>query len=378
MTDLRATPDDLLAPALGPLAPLVQDRSTTDVLINGSGGVWVDRGQGVAPAGLALSDERSVRRLAVRLAALAGQRLDESSPFVDGLLPGGIRLHALLPPLVEGGPHVSLRVPRRRVPDLDDLQDWGAVDDLGAELLRCVVASRSSFVVTGGTGSGKTTLLGALLGLVPEHERILVVEDVRELRVDHPHVVHLQGRSNNVEGRGEVTLTTLVRQSLRMRPDRVVVGEVRGAEVRELLTALNTGHEGGAGTLHANAARDVVSRFEALGALGDMSPAAVHAQLTSAIQVVLHVDRTGGRALREVAVLRRTPDRRVECVTALSGGPGRWRAGEGWAQLCERTGLRPPPGSGPTAVGGSLGSNGLDLTGRSDGPDGESGLGSGV
>lgn len=349
MIDQPARHVDPLGPALGPLAPLLEDRSTTDVLVNGSGGVWVDRGQGVRPAGVALTDERSVRRLAVRLAALAGQRLDESSPFVDGLLPGGVRLHALLPPLVEGGAHVSLRVPRRRVPDLEDLQRWGAVDATGAEVLRAVVGSRSSFVVTGGTGSGKTTLLGALLGLVPAQERILVVEDVRELRVDHPHVVHLQGRTNNVEGRGEVTLTTLVRQSLRMRPDRVVVGEVRGAEVRELLTALNTGHEGGAGTLHANTARDVVSRFEALGALGEMSPAAVHAQLASAIQVVLHVDRTGGRALREVAVLRTTKERRIECVTALDGGPGRWRPGEGWEQLCARTGLKPgsvPPGPG--------------------------------
>lgn len=339
MPDQRGDREDALAPALGPLAVLLEDPRTTDVLVNGTGAVWVDRGDGVRPAGVSLADERSARRLAVRLAALAGQRLDESSPFVDGLLPGGVRLHALLPPLVEGGPHVSLRVPRRRVPDLDDLQSWGMVDEVGGQVLRAVVASRASFVVTGGTGSGKTTLLAAMLGLVGAQERVVVVEDVRELRVDHPHVVHLQGRSNNVEGRGEVTLTTLVRQSLRMRPDRVVVGEVRGAEVRELLTALNTGHEGGAGTLHANAARDVVSRFEALGALGEMSPAAVHAQLASAIQVVLHVQRAGGRCLREAAVLRTTPDRRVECVTALEGGPARWRAGEGWSELCARVGL---------------------------------------
>lgn len=337
----RGDPEGALGPALGPLAALLEDPRTTDVLVNGTGAVWVDRGEGVQPAGMGLADERSARRLAVRLAALAGQRLDESCPFVDGLLPGGVRLHALLPPLVEGGPHVSLRVPRRRVPGLQELQGWGMVDETGAQLLRAVVASRASFVVTGGTGSGKTTLLAAMLGLVSARERIVVVEDVRELRVHHPHVVHLQGRTNNVEGRGEVTLTTLVRQSLRMRPDRVVVGEVRGAEVRELLTALNTGHEGGAGTVHANTARDVVTRFEALGALGDMSPAAVHAQLASAIQVILHVDRSGGRCLREVAVLRPVEGRRVECVTALEGGPTRWRTGTGWQQLCHRTGLDP-------------------------------------
>ena len=283
MSDERGDPQGALGAALGPLSALLDDPRTSDVLVNGTGTVWVDRGQGVQPAGVSLADARSARRLAVRLAALSGQRLDESCPFVDGLLPGGVRLHALLPPLVEDGPHISLRIPRRRVPDLPDLQRWGMVDDLGAQVLRAVVASRSSFLVTGGTGSGKTTLLAAMLGLVQDRERIVVVEDVRELRVDHPHVVHLQGRANNVEGRGEVTLTTLVRQSLRMRPDRVVVGEVRGAEVRELLTALNTGHEGGAGTLHANAARDVLSRFEALGALAEMSPAAVHAQLASAM-----------------------------------------------------------------------------------------------
>ncbi|WP_131103482.1 TadA family conjugal transfer-associated ATPase [Ornithinimicrobium sufpigmenti] len=347
----RGGPEGGLGPALGPLAALLEDPRTTDVLVNGTGAVWVDRGEGVEPAGVGLADERSARRLAVRLAALAGQRLDESCPFVDGLLPGGVRLHALLPPLVEGGPHVSLRVPRRRVPGLEDLHGWGMVDETGARVLQGVVASRSSFVVTGGTGSGKTTLLAAMLGLVSGHERIVVVEDVRELRVDHPHVVHLQGRANNVEGRGEVTLTTLVRQSLRMRPDRLVVGEVRGAEVRELLTALNTGHEGGAGTVHANTAGDVVSRFEALGALGEMSPAAVHAQLASAIQVVLHVDRSGGRLLREVAVLRSVEGGRVQCVTALEGGPGQWRTGAGWPQLCTRTGLDPCVPLGPSSPG---------------------------
>ena len=198
-------------------------------------------------------------------------------------------------------------------------------------------------VVSGGTGSGKTTLLGALLSRCPRSERLVVVEDVRELRIDHAHVVHLQGRANNVEGRGEVTLTTLVRQSLRMRPDRVVVGEVRGAEVRELLTALNTGHEGGCGTVHANAAADVVARFEALGALAGMSGAAVHAQLASAIEVVVHVTRdpSGRRQVREVSLLRRGPDGLVTCRPGLTGGPGRWVVGAGGSELLARLGLSP-------------------------------------
>lgn len=332
---------ELLA-ALGPLGSLLEDPRVTDLLVNGAAGVWVDRGGGAVPAGVRLQDDRTVRRLAVRLAALAGTRLDEACPWIDGLLPGGVRLHAILPPLVDGGAHLSLRVPRRSLPGLADLRAWGALDAVAETVLRAVVSSGVSFVVSGGTGSGKTTLLAALLGLVPAQERVVVVEDVRELRVDHPHVVHLQGRVANVEGRGEVRLTTLVRQSLRMRPDRVVVGEVRGAEVRELMSALNTGHEGGCGTVHANTAGDVVSRFEALGSLADLSPAAVHAQLASAIQVVLHVDRReDGRRLREIAMLRRGEDGRVGCEVALVGGPGAWRRGSAWDRLTTRTGLDP-------------------------------------
>ncbi|ANS78894.1 Flp pilus assembly protein, ATPase CpaF [Serinicoccus hydrothermalis] len=334
-----AEPD--LRAALGPLAALLADGAVTDILVNGPDSVWCDRGSGVDRAGVRLADERSVRRLAVRLAAVAGQRLDESSPWVDGLLPGGVRLHAVLPPLVEGTAHISLRVPRRRVPTLEDLQAWGTMDDLGRRVLDAVIGSTVSFVVGGGTGTGKTTLLGAMLSRCDPGHRIVVVEDVRELRIDHPHVVHLQGRARNVEGRGEVTMTSLVRQSLRMRPDRVVVGEVRGAEVRELLTALNTGHEGGCGTVHANSAGDVVARFEALGALAEMSRSAVRAQVGSAIEVVLHLarDAQGRRALREVAVLRPDPAGGVLAVPALTGGPLAWRPGPALEHLVRRTGL---------------------------------------
>ena len=179
-----------------------------------------------------------------------------------------------------------------------------------AGLLRQLVRRRVAFVVSGGTGVGKTTLLGALLGEAPATERVIVVEDVRELRVDQPQVVRLEARPANVEGAGEVTLTTLVRQALRMRPDRLVLGEARGAEIRELLAALNTGHEGGCGTLHANSAGDVVARFEALGALAGMSPAAVHAQLVSAVDVVVHV----GRRTVDGAVRRRVETIGVWCA----------------------------------------------------------------
>lgn len=334
---------DELVHALGPLAPLLANSAVTDLMVNGDAGVWVDRGEGVERGRVQLSDPATVRRLAVRLAALAGRRLDEASPWVDGLLPGGVRMHALLPPLVSGGAHVSLRIPRVSSQSLGDLVGLGMLDRPMLQVLTEVVARRLSFVVTGGTGSGKTTLLAAMLAEVAPAERLVVVEDVRELMVRHPHVVHLQGRAPNVEGRGEVTMTTLVRQSLRMRPDRVVVGEVRGAEVRELLTALNTGHEGGCGTLHANSGTDVVPRFEALGALAGMEPSAVHAQLASAIEVVVHLARSsdGRREVREVSLLGRTEEGPTRAEAALTGGPGRWEPGPAWEKLSSRLGLDP-------------------------------------
>lgn len=280
---------------VGPLEPLVADAGVTDVLVNGDGAVWVDRGDGVTRADDELGGPEEVRRLAVRLAALAGRRLDDAQPWVDGLLPRGIRLHAILPPLAAGGAHISLRIARRRSRGLDELADLGMMSVGQRDELRGIVASRTAYLVTGGTGSGKTTLLAAMLAEVPPAERLVVVEDVGEIVVVHPHVVRLQSRAANTEGAGEVTMVDLVRQALRMRPDRLVVGEVRGAEVRDLLLALNTGHEGGCGTLHANAPDDVASRVEALGALAGMSREAVRSQLASAVQAVVHVARTGGR-----------------------------------------------------------------------------------
>ncbi len=299
---------DLLG--LGPLDGVVADGAVTDVLVNGSGEVWTDRGRGLERAAVVgLADADDVRRLAVRLAALAGRRLDEGQPWVDGLLPSGVRLHAVLPPLVEGGAHVSLRIPRRSLASLESLAAAGMMTPVQLADLRALVRDRVAFVVTGGTGTGKTTLLGAMLAEAPPTERLVVVEDVRELAVDHPHVVRLQARPANVEGSGRVTLVDLVRQALRMRPDRVVVGEVRGGEVRELLAALNTGHEGGCGTLHANRPEDVPARFEALGALAGMSPAAVRAQLASALQATVHLarDPRGGRHVVAVRPLQHGP-----------------------------------------------------------------------
>ena len=332
----------------GPLEVWLDDAAVTDLAVNGDGKVWVDRGAGMEWTGAVLSTE-DARALAVRLAAAAARRLDEASPWVDGQLPSGARLHAVLPPLVAGGPHITIRVPARDHLSFGMLEAAGMFPPAWGVVLREVVARRLAFVVSGGTGAGKTTLLAALLGLVDPSDRLLVVEDVRELHVAHPHVVRLEARPPNVEGAGEVTLTTLVRQSLRMRPDRIVVGEVRGAEVRELLAALNTGHEGGCGTVHANAPEDVVARFEALGALAGLGPAAVRAQVAAAIDVIVHVTRRGPtRRVQTVsAVFRRGGDPVVETALTRVGADGVGAVGAigavgpAWPALAHRLGLDP-------------------------------------
>jgi pilus assembly protein CpaF len=327
----------------GPLEPLLADPLVTDVLVNACSGVWVDRGDGLTRADCEVGDDLAVRRLAVRLAGIAGRRLDDACPYVDGFLPGGVRLHAVLPPIAVEGPHISLRVPRRVAPSLVEMARWGTFSAGWLRVLEALVSRRASFIISGGTGSGKTTLLGAMLGEVDPRERLVIVEDVRELAVSHPHVVRLQSRPANVEGRGEIGLTTLVRESLRMRPDRLVVGEVRGAEVREMLAALNTGHEGGCSTLHANSSADVVARFEALGALAGLRPTAVHAQLLSAVQVVVHLRRRSGRRFVDtVAVLARGANGVPEVEPALARGTDADTVvGRAWPDLAQLLGLDP-------------------------------------
>jgi pilus assembly protein CpaF len=307
----------------GPLAPFLADPEVTDVLVNGRD-VWIDRGSGLHRVATVLGGADEVRRLAQRLAAGCGRRLDDASPYVDARLPDGTRLHAVLPPVATNGPYLSLRTFRQRPFALAELVERGTLSASIAPLLAGVVAARLAFLITGGTGSGKTTMLNTLLGLVPPTERIVLVEDASELRPVHPHAVGLQARTSNVEGMGTVGLSDLVRQALRMRPDRLVVGECRGAEVVDLLGALNTGHEGGAGTLHANSPADVPARLEALGLLGGLPRAALHAQVTAALQVILHVRRTAhGRVLESVCLLM--PSGRERLLTVVPA----WRRGSG-------------------------------------------------
>ncbi|KAB1160988.1 TadA family conjugal transfer-associated ATPase [Micromonospora sp. NPDC049060] len=334
--------DDLVG--AGPLAPLLADPEVTDVLVNGVR-VWVDRGRGLHQVAVPIGTVDDVRRLAQRLAASAGRRLDDGSPYADARLPDGTRLHAVLPPVATDGPYLSLRTFRQRPFTLDELVSRGTVPRPVAPVLSAVVAARLAYLVTGGTGSGKTTLLNTLLGLVPATERIVLVEDAAELHPRHPHVVGLQARTANVEGSGAVGLTDLVRQALRMRPDRLVVGECRGGEVVDLLAALNTGHDGGAGTLHANAPSDVPARLEALGMLGGLPRPALHAQVAAALQVLLQVRRnTEGRVLESVCLLLpEGPDRLVTAVPAWVRGRGPDRAARALADLLRERAVPVPP-----------------------------------
>ncbi|HCT80318.1 MAG TPA: general secretion pathway protein GspE [Micromonosporaceae bacterium] len=322
----------------GPLAVLLEDPEVTDVLVNGVQ-VWVDRGDGLTRSQITMGSHEEVRRLAQRLAAACGRRLDDGSPYVDGQLSDGSRLHAVLPPIATGGPYLSLRTFRLRARPLDEL-----VAAPLAQLLSAVVVARLSFLISGGTGSGKTTLLNAMLATISARERIVVVEDAAELNPAHPHVLGLQARPSNVEGAGAVCLSDLVRQALRMRPDRLVVGECRGVEVVDLLSALNTGHEGGASTIHANTSADVAVRLETLGLLGGLPLPALRAQVAAAFQVVIHLRRTSaGREPAEICLLRRSgPGGALTMWPVWSSEAGLGPAASQLARMLTARSVRPP------------------------------------
>ncbi|WP_233189793.1 TadA family conjugal transfer-associated ATPase [Corynebacterium sp. J010B-136] len=310
---------------LGLLEQVLARPGITDVVVNGPEDVFVDQGNGLQRAAISFNSDAEVRRLATRLAISCGQRLDDAQPFADGRINRddgtSLRIHALLAPPSESGTCLSIRVLRQTNTSLDDLVDNRTLTRESAELLRTMIAARTSFLVIGGTGSGKTTLLSALLSEISVDERLLIIEDTAELRPNHPHAVTLVARRANAEGSGEITMAQLLRQSLRMRPDRIVVGEIRGAEVVDLLAALNTGHDGGAGTLHANSLHEVPARMEALAALGGLDRTGLHSQLAAAVDVVLTMARQpDGRRLREIGILTGNPVT-TEVIWTTEAGP---------------------------------------------------------
>ncbi|WP_350347432.1 TadA family conjugal transfer-associated ATPase [Agromyces sp. G08B096] len=279
---------------LGPLAPFAASGPVTDLFVNGAQGLWVDRGTGPEHEPAWTATEPEVRALAVKLIARGGRHIDEATPAVDVRLGRGMRVHAVLPPVSTGGTLLSIRIPRPGGFSLAALARAGMLTADDERLLRDAVLSRKNLLVTGAGGTGKTTLLAALLAEAPDRERLVIIEDVAELDVSHPHVISLEARQANLEGTGRIGLDALLREALRMRPDRLVVGECRGAELRELLAALNTGHDGGAGTLHANSVDDVPARLEALGSIAGMSADAVARQAVSAFDLVVHLERRAG------------------------------------------------------------------------------------
>ena len=340
---------------LGPLQPLTRDPLVTDIFVNAPDSVWLDRGRGLERAPVSFAGEAQVRALAARLVAAGGRRLDDGSPCMDVRLDRGYRVHAVLPPISTAGTLLSVRIRRESVFTLAELGRSGMFGLFIEDVLRRMVARRLSFLVSGATGSGKTTLLATLLGLCEPGERLVLIEDASELNPVHPHVVSLESRHSNLEGGGAVDLGELVRQALRMRPDRLVVGECRGAEVRELLSAMNTGHNGAGGTIHANTAAAVPARLTALGALAGMGPDAVRLQAASALDAVVHLERTRlGRRVASVGLVGEDAGGLAVAV-ALETVGGEVRAGPAWPELADRLGLDPaaaPEKSGIHAAAG--------------------------
>jgi pilus assembly protein CpaF len=289
---------------LGPIEPLLRDPAVTEVMVNGAASVFVERDGRIQPAGVAFEDDRDVLHVIDRVVAPLGLRIDETVPWVDARLPDGSRVHAIVPPLAVAGPTLTIRKFSAEPPTIEDLVARDSLPRSWARFLIESVRVRRNLIVSGGAGAGKTTLLGALAGHIDDGERVITIEDAAELRLQRTHVVPLETRPANVEGRGRVSVRDLVRNALRMRPDRIVVGEVRGPEVLDMLQAMNTGHAGSMSTVHANASRDVVARLEAMALTAGEGVAvdAIRRMLGVALDLIVHVTRRDGtRSVAEIA-----------------------------------------------------------------------------
>jgi pilus assembly protein CpaF len=311
-TELVELVEEVLASifGLGPLEELLFLPGLTDILVNRFDDVWIDRGNGLEKTDIGFVSESAAQEFAKRVATRGHRRLDEAQPFVDIQTDAGLRFHAILPPISTTGITISIRTPLRKSLTLEDMLATGNLDQETYLAVNYVIDSQKNFVISGGTGSGKTTLLSAMLAKVSASQRIVLIEDTSELSIPHPHVVSVQARLANSEGAGGITMTDLVRQALRMRPDRIVVGEVRGPEVSDLLLALNTGHKGSATTIHADEASSVPTRIEALGLLAGLPREAIHAQMFSAFDVVIQMRNTqdGERGVAEIAEFAKASD----------------------------------------------------------------------
>jgi pilus assembly protein CpaF len=294
--------DDILG--LGPLEALLKDPEISDILVNGTQYVWVERRGQLSQTNVRFTDNRQLMQVIERIVGAVGRRVDESSPMVDARLADGSRFNAIIPPLALDGPQVSIRRFGNRALTGEDLVTRGAMPRPVLEVLRACVRCKLNVIVSGGTGSGKTTLLNVLSGFIPDGERIITIEDSAELRLQQRHVVRLETRPPNIEGRGEVTQRDLVRNSLRMRPDRIILGEIRGGEAIDMLQAMNTGHEGSLATVHANTPRDALARMETMVGMGmpNLADRNIRDMISRAIHVIVQLDRLADGTRRVLAV----------------------------------------------------------------------------
>ena len=299
--------DDILGH--GPLERLLGDDTVTEIMVNGPHDIWIERQGRLYPTTVQFNDESHLRRIINKMVAQVGRRIDESSPMVDARLPDGSRVNAIIPPLSLSGPLVTIRKFSRRRLDLGDMIRLGTLTTETVEFLERCVDAELNILISGGTGTGKTTLLNALSSAIPEHDRIVTIEDSAELRLNQKHVLRLESRPTNIEGEGEITIRDLLRNSLRMRPDRIVVGEVRGAEALDMLQAMNTGHEGSLSTVHANGPRDALARIETMVLMAgyELPMRAIRQQVSSALDLVVHLERVedGTRRVTSIAEVQR-------------------------------------------------------------------------
>jgi pilus assembly protein CpaF len=329
----------------GPLERVLADPSISEVMVNGADEVWIERNGRLSQTSLHFADESHLRRIITKMVGQIGRRIDESSPMVDARLPDGSRVNAIIPPLSLSGALLTIRKFARNRFALDELIQIGTISGPGADFLRRCIEADLNLLVSGGTGTGKTTMLNALSAAIPDRDRIVTIEDAAELQLVQQHVLRLEARPKNIEGEGEITIRDLVRNALRMRPDRIIVGEVRGAEALDMLQAMNTGHEGSLSTIHANSPRDALSRLETMVLMAgyDLPLRAIRQHASSALDLIVQIDRLddGTRRVTEIAEVQRMEGEMITLQNLFEFKLDRIDSERRVVGRLEPTGLRP-------------------------------------
>jgi pilus assembly protein CpaF len=329
----------------GPLERLLGDPSISEVMVNGATEIWIERNGRLSQTSLRFADESHLRRIITKMVGQIGRRIDESSPMVDARLPDGSRINAIIPPLSLTGALLTIRKFARNRFDLDELIQIGTVSAPAADFLRRCIEADLNMLVSGGTGTGKTTMLNALSAAIPDRDRIVTIEDAAELPLAQRHVLRLEARPKNIEGEGEITIRDLVRNALRMRPDRIVVGEVRGAEALDMLQAMNTGHEGSLSTIHSNSARDALNRLETMVLMAgyDLPLRAIRQHVSSALDLIVQIDRLddGSRRITGISEVQRMEGEMITLQNLFEFKIDRVDADRKIVGRIEPTGLRP-------------------------------------